>query len=191
MCGVGAGVERRVAALSGRAARARAGAAMIEAVIVLPVLLMTFAGVLFMRERYLGQQQALLAARRCAWAHAIGGCGEAPAGCRALVLAPVDPDRDSAAIVSAARAQQGEESTIDVFDDIPVLGKAIAGLFGTHTVASALARTAVPWDRERQVSDRFERVVLCNEQPRDVLAAARNVFCRNVPLVPCDEESEP
>jgi hypothetical protein len=157
---------------------------MIEAVIALPVLLLTLFAVGFMRERYLGRQQSALAARRCAWAHAISGCGEAPPDCSASVLGATADDPDSLVIMSAARANAGT-STIDVFDDVPVLGAAINGLFGTQTGASSVSATAVPWNRSLRVVDRTQLVVLCNERPRDVLAAAQNVFCRNVPLVPC------
>jgi hypothetical protein len=183
--------EDRIAALS-RARRRdaaahvrRSGAAMIEAVVVLPVLLLALFAVGFMRERYLGRQQAALAARRCAWAHAIGGCGEVPPpGCSAAALAASSDDPDTAAIMSAARANAGT-SKIDVFNDVPVLGEALDGLFGTHTGARAVTETTVPWNRSLRVVDRTELIVLCNERPRDVLAAAQNVFCRNVPLVPC------
>jgi hypothetical protein len=157
---------------------------MIEAVIVLPVLLLTLFAVGFVRDRYLGRQQAGLAARRCAWAHAIGGCGEAPPGCSAARPGARDDDPDSLAIMTAARANAGS-SEIDVFDHIPVLGNAINELFGTQTGASAVTETAVPWSRTVAVVDRSELVVLCNERPRDVLRAAQNVFCTHVPLVPC------
>jgi len=190
MRSLGAGREERIAALRqaqpragiARRARRRAGAAMVEAVIVLPVLLLTLFAVGFMRERYLGRQQASLAARRCAWAHAIGGCGQAPPGCSAAQRAAPEDDPDAVAIMNAAAANAGS-STIDVFEDIPVLGRAIAGLFGTQTGASAVSATALPWDRTTQVIDRSELVVLCNERPQDVLKAAQDVFCSHVPFV--------
>lgn len=174
----------RVHALSRRGRRQK-GAAMVEAVIVLPVLLLTWAGVSFMRERFLGRQQALLAARRCAWAHAVSGCGQPPQGCTSDAQVTADSARSSAAIMQTAR-DRSTMTSIDVFNDIPVLSEVIGALFGAQTGASAVACTPLPWDRERGLVDRVELVVGCNERPRDVLRAALDVFCENVKVVPCD-----
>jgi hypothetical protein len=161
---------------------------MIEAVVVLPVLLLLLFCVGFTRERYLGRQRAALSARACAWAHAIAGCGATPPACTTAVEAAPADDPDSLAIIDGARAAASARA-IDVFDGIPVLGDAVRGLFGTYTGARALSATPLPWDRARQVVDRSELVLLCNERPRDVLAAAQNVFCTHVPRVPCAEAS--
>ena len=180
---VGKRDRNRVLALSH--GRRRRGAAMIEAVIVLPILLLTWAGVSFMRERFLGRQQALLAARRCAWAHAVSGCGQPPEGCTSEAQLAAEPAQGSAAIMHAARDRSAMKS-IDVFNDIPVLGEVLGALFGSQTGASAVACTPLPWDRERGLVDRVELVVGCNERPRNVLRAALDVFCENVKVVPCD-----
>lgn len=157
---------------------------MIEAVIVLPVLLLTWAGVSFMHERYLGRQQAMLAARRCAWAHALAGCGQAPEGCSPASYVGGEPAQGAPAIMQAARASAAMQA-IDVFDDIPVLSEVLGALFGTQTGAAAEAQTTVPWARELRVIDRTELVVLCNERPRDVLQAAIGVFCQQVSFLNC------
>jgi hypothetical protein len=158
---------------------------LIEAVIVLPVLILLLAGVVFLRERYLGRQHALLEARRCAWAHAMNGCGAPPDGCAtaiAVISADTD-DQDAVAIMDAARARA--DSDIDVFADVPILGAAISGLFGTQTGAQAEVEVPLPGHADRYEIERAEVVVLCNERPQDVMAAAQSVFCKRVPLLPC------
>jgi len=64
-----------------RGRRGRRGVAMLEALMVLPVLWILALGVPFVRDRYLSQQRAALQARRCAWEHAINGCRSIPNGC--------------------------------------------------------------------------------------------------------------
>jgi hypothetical protein len=70
-----------------------------------------------------------------------------------------------------------------------VLGAAISRLFGTQTGASAERRITPPWSGAAQIVERAEVVVLCNERPQDVLAAARDVFCKNVQLLDCGSSS--
>lgn len=173
----GTRAEQRVLALS----RDRRGAALIEAVIVLPVLILLLGGVVFLRERYLGRQHALLEARRCAWAHALSGCGAPPAGCATAVASADADDQDAVAIMSHARAY----SDVDVFHDVPILGAAISGLFGTQTGARAEVAVPLPGHADRHEVERAEVVVLCNERPQDVLDAAQSVFCKHVPLLSC------
>lgn len=156
---------------------------MIEAVIALPVMIALCAGALFLRDRYLARQHALLEARHCAWAHALSGCGAAPDGCAASATEANTDDADAAAIMSAARARG--DSKIDVFEEIPVLGDAISRLFGTQTGASAERTVRLPGSGGAQLVERAEVVVLCNERPQNVLAAARDVFCKNVQLLDC------
>jgi hypothetical protein len=156
---------------------------MIEAVIALPVMIALCAGALFLRDRYLARQHALLEARRCAWAHALSGCGTPPDGCAANAMDASGDDDDAVAIMSAARARGAAK--IDVFDDVPVLGDAISRLFGTQTGASAERTVKLPGSGGAQIVERAEVVVLCNERPQDVLAAAHDVFCKNVELLHC------
>jgi hypothetical protein len=68
-----------------RRSRSR-GAAMVEAVIALPVLIVIFVSVLYVRDLVLARQQAATQARSCAWLYSARNCGgEIPAGCEGVL----------------------------------------------------------------------------------------------------------
>lgn len=69
------------AGTSRRRSRARRGAALVEAAILLPFLTIVFAGAVYIGRRELAKQGALLAARSCAWRYAHGACKALPPGC--------------------------------------------------------------------------------------------------------------
>jgi hypothetical protein len=55
---------------------------MVEAVIALPVLILIFVSMLYVRDQVLARQQADTLARSCAWLYSAQNCtGPAPAGC--------------------------------------------------------------------------------------------------------------
>ncbi|QQR90968.1 MAG: pilus assembly protein [Myxococcales bacterium] len=67
--------------------RSQLGAVYAEALIMLPVLLILWVGVLFMHSQYYQNQQARLVARQCAWEYSEKGCeGPKPSIC------PEDPE---------------------------------------------------------------------------------------------------
>src|SRR6187200_583141 len=69
------------------------GAAMIEALIALPVFLAVAIALPLLHERYAARQRAGLIARSCAFAHAYTGCaGDAPAQCAAMLGSAGSPE---------------------------------------------------------------------------------------------------
>jgi hypothetical protein len=61
------------------------GAASAEAVVVLPVFIIIFASVLYVRSQVLSRQAAETKARACAWAFSTNNCGAIPPGCEDIV----------------------------------------------------------------------------------------------------------
>ncbi len=165
---------------------------MVEALIIVPFLGLLLVGVLFVQARYLTRERLLLQARRCAWQYAVSGCDPSapPRDCgstpttaqsedgRAASDQLIDQARDSTSLRPAGAA-------FDPFDDVPLLGAAMRGLFGTTTRAEAHAPVRVPWSPAQSVSERGEIVVACNERPRDVFQVITGVFCRKLPLPNC------
>ncbi len=69
-----------------RTKRCGRGAASVEAVVVLPVLIILFASVLYVRTQVLGRQAAESQARACAWAYSMNNCTSVPVGCNARLV---------------------------------------------------------------------------------------------------------
>jgi hypothetical protein len=151
-----------------------AGAAMVEATIVVPVFIVLLIGATYLRQLYVVRAETRLTARRCAYVYAIHGCrGRLPEECREdppAAWAEAGPD-----IARTARVQAGGD--VDPFSDVPVLGEAFRMLFGTSTRAIATAQVPFPFDAERVGIARGEVVVLCNSLPTDVFNIARDWLC--------------
>jgi len=77
------------------------GAASVEAVVILPVLIILFVSVTYIRNQVLAQQAADNKARSCAWAYSANNCEAVPAGCEELVK-PVTAGTGVASKVSDA-----------------------------------------------------------------------------------------
>lgn len=60
---------------------------MVEAVVVLPVLIILFVSVFYVRSQVLARQTAESKARACAWAYSMNNCNAIPPGCEQLVRA--------------------------------------------------------------------------------------------------------
>jgi hypothetical protein len=61
------------------------GAATVEGVVVLPVLVILFIGGIFLKQLGHGKLAADEVARRCAWLYSNNGCSEVPPGCNDVV----------------------------------------------------------------------------------------------------------
>jgi hypothetical protein len=159
--------------------RARTGAAMVEALVALPVLLALTFALSFMRELHTGKQAALSDARRCALVHAARGCGaEPPAGCEGLLGdgARLADGGATADIVDATRAVYAG-SSFQLLENVPALGDALASLFGTTTYAEARrsVRRPIPNDATYVVSGAM--TLSCNTRETNVLRAAEDAVC--------------
>lgn len=146
---------------------APAGAAMVEAMLVFPVLIIVLVGAAYVRDLTLARASTRLAARACAWQAAMGGCD----GDSACATQPLNGNDDGLPDIAAtARARAGGQA--DPFGKFPILGDAFAALFGRSTRATATASVPFPFDREKAGVAHSEAVVQCNSVPSSVIDMA-------------------
>lgn len=90
----------------------RRGTATVEAVVALPVIVILFIGVFFIRSITSGKLEADEEARRCAWEYSMNGCDAVPEGCAEVVakepLGPGNPDVEGAWETGIAKVQGGD-----------------------------------------------------------------------------------
>lgn len=90
------------------------GAAMVEAVIVIPVFVVLWASLYFLGNLFASRQAAQREARSCAWLYSASNCQVVPAGCEAVLTkshgtAKV-PEVDDALKDGAAQALRGGDT---------------------------------------------------------------------------------
>lgn len=171
--------SKRQRSSSKRPRRTRAGAATVEAVILIPVLAVLWFGILYEQAHAAARQRARATARRCAWTHAVGGCDETPSDCEGLVhtaeRAPTPADApDDADADKAAESVIAEGLGAGVLDDVPLLGPALDGLLGPATEFTA-ARSVERAGFAGTARGRFH--LLCNAKPQEPRAAVGTMFC--------------
>jgi hypothetical protein len=154
---------------------------MVEAVILLPVLAVILFGVLFVQARGTTTQRARATARRCAWQHAVGGCGAIPEGCGAATheAAEATPGAGGESAPDADAPIEAVSAEAHTVLDFPILGDAIDGLFGAAT------RFTVSQDVERGgfSGKAAGRVYLvCNATPATPWTIVKDVFCDRTKL---------
>jgi hypothetical protein len=57
----------------------------VEAVVALPVFVVVFVSLVYVRDGYIARQAANLRSRECAWLYSASGCESVPPGCEGLV----------------------------------------------------------------------------------------------------------
>jgi hypothetical protein len=153
------------------------GAASLEAVMVLPIFLLIFAGVLYVERLSETKQRALVEARRCAWQYADAGCDpkKIPEGCEDVL--------QYAAGLSDDNALTDNESggVLDGLEDIPFIGPFIEGLFGNALTARANRNIRKPPILGQEtVSINGYYYLMCNEKKLDILDVVTSAFCGTV-----------
>jgi hypothetical protein len=101
----------------------------VEAVILLPTLVILLLGARFITRRYEGEIRALGEARSCAARFAFSGCRTVPAGCTATVVSPKAPNPGGAEANVSEKLGRAA-ATLKQLSSIPVLGDAVDALFG-------------------------------------------------------------
>lgn len=109
--------------------RQQRGVAMLEAVIVIPVLLLLWVSLYYLADQFISRQSAAMTARSCAWLYSANNCREVPAGCGDFLQesrgsAEVSPDVNDALEDGAEEALQGGDAKGIVG---AVVGKLVAG----------------------------------------------------------------
>jgi hypothetical protein len=146
--------------------RAR-GAAMVEAVVMLPVLVLLLVSVRFVASRKAAAQAALAAARECALQHALGGCEGVPPGCTAaLQLAPRPSERGPAG--RARLRLDAASSSLVPLSGVPALSAAWAALGGASSEAAAsMAAPSSPAHGRDDGRIDARAAFPCSERPHD------------------------
>ena len=134
-------------------------------------------------ERYTVQQQALAAARRCAFVYAVAGCsGPLPAGCEGFMTTEPAPPADAQSdVIALARQDAGDAE--GVFDMVPLLADALEAVLGETAHAAGALPLRARGGRQEYASAHLS--VACNERATTVLTVARRVLCTHLPLVDC------
>lgn len=160
---------------------------MVEAVILLPVLAVILFGILFVQARASATELARSKARRCAWQHAVSGCDEIPEDCGDTDTKHRAPKRTTpAADATDGGPAQDPDAAVDAvkaetqsLTDLPLIGEAISGLFGTATVF----RVSREVERAGFTGKASGRVYLiCNAKPTTPGKIAHDIFCNTTDL---------
>lgn len=169
-----------------RRSRAR-GAASVEALVALPVLILIFISLMYVRDLVVQKQAAEMQARSCAWQYAMGNCQQVPAGCAGVLSSPKTEDgHASPELYDALKegkddALRGDDGTGIVEHIVgSLLGPALESAFGRSVNAStsrAVDRPALYGPGTTTVSGKTH--LACNlmpETPEDVAKDAWTLF---------------
>lgn len=157
-----------------RRARRQRGTAMVEGTILVPVFITLYLGVVYLGTLHAARGQVRAEARRCAFQHAMNGCGRVPEGCNGSRTS--DPEVEGAPDIVGSAAT-GVHDDLDPFQDIPVLGDAFRMLFGTTTASKVERQVPFPFDAELAGVASGKVVLLCNSQPTTVGDLAKERLC--------------
>jgi hypothetical protein len=148
--------------------REQGGTSSVEIVVMLPVFIILFFAVSYCYAQAAAKQEALTAARGCAFQFAMNGCELSYSGVD--LCASAEP-RKLADV-------EGPEST-GVFakvEQIPLVGAAVETLFGEG--AGAHATRSIPGFMGREDAPYKEHVYLvCNTKSRTIFGHVKDSFC--------------
>jgi hypothetical protein len=162
-------------------ARAR-GAASVEAVVVLPIFLVLFISVFYVRDQVITKQAAQERARTCAWLYSANNCefdeNLMPAECKDVVSeVPIASD--------AAKAITDKLTGDGFFQDIvsKMIDSALEDAFGRAidvTVQRSVERPALYGGNSQAMTGEYH--LACNLKPKTKLDVAKDAWSRVNPF---------
>jgi len=156
-------------------ARCQRGTASVEIVVMLPLFILLFVGVIHVHRVGLVRQEALATARACAFHFAVNGCTDAAA--EHAICAGLNPQKGSPLTNDEAGKDTREHhSLIEAIGSWKVVDHLVSGLFGAR--ASARAERSVPGfmsRHDRKVQGTF--YVVCNTVPESWSDKASELMC--------------
>jgi|GEM_PF-7021648 len=170
----------------------RRGTASVEIAIMLPVFIALLAAVSYFVGAAFAAQSAGMAARSCAWSHALSACeGELPKICQEVGLGKPEelkiarPDGESE--LTSNGEMDFHESWFDAVARVPVLGGALRSVFGVgkRIDAARSSRAFMSDDSETVVKSNY---VLCNTKAETWSHKMSEMFGK---LGACDEKEDP
>ena len=170
---------------------AQRGAAAVEAVIVLPVFVIVFLGLFYVRDQAIVTQQAEQQARSCAWLYSAQDCeGAIPAGCEGVLtradardMAP--PDLTGKLDEQVNRLKEGKSvNGGDVVMGIigPTIGNALEAAFGNATEAKTsrqVSRSALFGPGQKTINGQYR--LACNLHPTTLEDVAKDAWDKITP----------
>jgi hypothetical protein len=117
----------------------RRGVASVEAVIVLPIFVLLFVGVMYFGRLSLAKADSDAEARACAWLYSMNNCQEVPPGCEAPTAAFASSANDTDPLADTLREGQHALESSGVVAAIvrPMLGRVVNEIVGGSRVAHA------------------------------------------------------
>ncbi|MDH5670984.1 MAG: pilus assembly protein [Myxococcales bacterium] len=167
-------------------ARRKRGAAMVEAVIMLPVLLLILLGILFYAVYAESSAEARLRARSCAFRYALDGCeGAPPEGCEGAAFGGREIDK--AETLDDPTHARNLNDPLSKLGDVPLLGSAIEGMFG-RSITVRMGRTLEPAIlRGTTVTASGRFATLCNTRTTSPSQIAKESICSALPAGICKD----
>jgi hypothetical protein len=153
--------------------RASRGAATVETVIVLPVFVLLFVSLLYVRDQAVEKQRAEMQARTCAWLYSSNNCSEIPPGCEGILRESKGGARNSEidqAMQDGRRRVEQDPDAGGLIGSVmgSLLGPALEEAFGRSVVAethSEVERPGLYGGGTKSLSTSYE--LSCNLTPRD------------------------
>jgi hypothetical protein len=156
------------------ASERRRGTASVEAVMLLPLLTILFAGVFYMSSLYNTRQQALVTVRGCAWAYSKRACGGTTGLDERCVVGNVRTLDTGGAETLGGRI----DSILSAAENIPVLGTLVEELFGrTFAMSVSTQVPSGPFRPGEPTGVRGGYYTLCNTEERTPGQVAIDIFC--------------
>ena len=171
--------------------RNQRGAAGVEAVIVLPVFVIVFASLLYVRDSAVAKQQAEQQARSCAWLYSAQDCeGAIPAGCEGVLTRADAPDMAPPKVERAFNEQldrvkngkdvNGGGLVMSVIG--PTVGNALEAAFGNAVDAKTtrqVAHSSIFGPGQKTVSGKYH--LACNLHPTTLEKVAEDAWDKITP----------
>lgn len=156
--------------------RSEQGAVYVEALIMLPVLLVLWVGVLFMHNQYYQNQQARLLAKQCVWEYSQAGCkGPIPKACEQAPenLAEYEDNSGTMGFVHRKVENDGKMNENEHEEPVNNALKTDNGLFGRPTqvtLSKQYERPSLFGGGQRKTQ--AHQYLMCNEIDSDFVTKA-------------------
>ena len=165
-----------------RSARvATSGAVTVEALCVVLLFIILFAGILYVKDVSLGKLRSAAAVRSCVWEYAANGCTERPERCAGILQGKVSMDvgetvAESVGLDELQRLQSGSSLGKVVYDVLePVLEKLLSGQeFAPGEARMAVSRPAPFGGDVVQVGASYR--LRCNLAPKDPVEMLEDIW---------------
>ena len=159
---------------------------MVEAVIALPVFVIVFLALTYMRDQAIATQAAEQQARTCAWLYSAQNClGDAPAGCADVLGEPHVPDMPDPDVAGALDEglkgiEQGGQAGELVSGVVgKLLAPALLAAFGREVDAEAtrlVDRSPLFGEGQKVVGGRYR--LACNLTPKEPEDVAKDAWAK-------------